>query len=129
MQRECAKNHVVPLAFSESVLITFLATLSEKSFWDILFWGWGLGTCRRAEPRCQRWDGATQKDTAETPAAGGFSVRSSPRLASRRNARQALVFALQFITKVCHGTMGSLMWNITLTIFYIYVALFISKGP
>lgn len=98
VQRECAKNHVVPLAFSESVLITFLATLSEKSFWDLLFRGWWLGTCRRTEPRCQRWDGATQKDTAETLAAGGFSVRSSPPacLAEKHQAGACICFAVYY---------------------------------
>lgn len=67
---------------------------------------------------------------SETPEADAvFGERQPPQIALQRNVRQAFVFALQFITKVCHSTMGRLMWNITLTIFYIYVALFISKGP
>lgn len=67
---------------------------------------------------------------SEMPEAGAvFGEKQPPQIALQRNTRQAFVFALQFITEVCHSTMGRLMWNITLTIFYIYVALFISKGP
>lgn len=100
-------------------------------------WDWTVTEVSPWDDPKHHWEAGAHGDVvsaaasgSEMPEAGGvFDEKQPPQIALQRNTRQAFVFALHFMTKACHSTMGRLMWNITLTIFYIYVALFISKGP
>lgn len=97
-----------------SVLMIFLATLPEKSFWDLLFLGWWVGPCHcrsssvtvgwtQASSRGQcLWGCCCCRHESLRSARGwcGFGGEAAPQSTSQRNARQASLAALQFMMKV-----------------------------